>query len=185
MMRIGKQEEFMIRFGPSSENNDFYGNKNNAPKGEYYFDVIVFNKSICSYKKDGVEQKYYCDIELIKNWFLDNKEYIYNELNFPLPVKAQTGLEFYNKSGNFDSDDDDEFYKWHATRQDWYFRHSWYSVNNGTFLADVLFNRVGNYIEITWDNTELFTGIEFINPKGHALVKFELFRKTIEEFLSY
>lgn len=146
-------------------------------------EVWVNNKSVCNFLKNGESHKYNWDLVYVIEWLCKNKKNIINEIGFPLPIKADTSIEFYNKSGEFDSDDDDEFYEWFKKRQEWYFRHSWYSNRGGSYLADIFFRRVNDTIEVEWDNSVLYNGINFINPKGIYYVEINLFQQVINEFV--
>ena len=46
-----------------------------------------------------------------------------------------------------------------------------------------MFRRVGENIEIEWDNTCLYKGIEFINPKGIYYVNNMVFQQVINDFI--
>ena len=150
---------------------------------ESYFEFLVDNKQLCCFLKDGKEQQYKWELSCIIDWLIENEEYILDEIEFPLKVNANSSLEFFNKSGEFDSDDIEEFHKWFEKRQDWYFRHSWYSNRAGSFLAEVMFRRVGETIEIEWDNTCLYEEIDFINPKGIYYIDIVTFQQVINEFI--
>ncbi|MBU5316075.1 hypothetical protein KQI30_07305 [Clostridium bornimense] len=146
-------------------------------------EVWVDNKSVCNFLKDGEIYKYKWDLVYVIEWLCKNKDNIINEIGFPLQVKAETSIEFYNKSGEFDSDDADEFDEWFEKRQEWYFRHSWYSNRGGSYLPDILFRRVNDKIEVEWDNSVLYDGINFINPKGIYYVDISLFQQVINGFV--
>ncbi|AIK36538.1 hypothetical protein [Bacillus pseudomycoides] len=147
------------------------------------FQMWVNNKSVCTFSMSERVCEYEWDLFFIVEWLYKNKNNIFNETQFPLPIEGSNSIEFYKNSGDFDSDDDDEFDLWFEKRQDWYFRHSWYSHNGGSFLADVIFRRVENTIEIAWDNSNLYSEIKFINPKGIYYVPFELFQGVINNFI--
>jgi len=150
---------------------------------EGYFEFWVDNKPLCCFYKDGKKQQYKWQLSHIVDWLIENEQYILAETEFPLNVNANSSIDFFDKSGEFDSDDIEEFSRWFEKRQDWYFRHSWYSSRAGSFLADVIFRRVGENIEIEWDNTLLYEGIEFINPKGIYYVNKNVFRQVINDFI--
>ena len=76
----------------------------------------------------------------IVEWLIINEQYILNEIEFPLQVDAKSSLEFFDKSGTFDSDDIEEFHKWYTKRQDWYFRHSWYFNRGGLCMAEFTYD---------------------------------------------
>lgn len=149
-----------------------------------YFEIWVYNKPICSFYKNNIKYQCICNLLNIVEWLNKNISNILNEEEFPLPVEANTSIEFYIKSGGFDSDDIDEFDKWFEKRQEWYFSHSWYSERAGSYLAEILFRRVNNKIEIEWDNTSLYDEVCFMNPKGLYYIDINLFEQIIDEFVS-
>ena len=150
---------------------------------EGYFEIWVDNKPLCCFCKEGKKQQYKWQLSHIVDWLIKNEQYILDEIEFPLNVDANSSIDFFNKSSEFDSDDVEEFHRWFEKRQDWYFRHSWYSNRAGSFLADIMFRRVGENIEIEWDNTCLYKGIEFINPKGIYYVNNMVFQQVINDFI--
>ncbi|WP_371368282.1 hypothetical protein SRRS_19180 [Sporomusa rhizae] len=180
MEYFGSKEVFAVAYelkqSPFSESG-----KNEPTWG--VFQMWVDNKSVCTFSMDDKIREYEWDLICIVEWLCKNKNNIFNETQFPLPIEGNNSLEFYKNSGDFDSDDDDEFDLWFEKRQDWYFRHSWYSDNGGSFLADVIFRRVENTIEIAWDNLDLYNEIKFTNPKGIYYVPFELFQEVINNFI--
>lgn len=143
----------------------------------------VYNKSVCTFSVYNKICEYEWELSFIVAWFCQNKNNILNESQFPLPTEGNNAIELYNNSWDFDPDDDDEFDSWFEKRQDWYFKHSWYSNNGGSYLADVIFRRVDDTIEIAWDNTELYSKVKFNNPKGVYYIPFELFQNTIDSFI--
>lgn len=169
MKCFGKKQELAIEYEIVDE--------------ESYFEFWVDNKPLCRFCRDENEQQYKWELSHIIDWLVENEQYILEETEFPLQVNANSSLEFFDKSGEFDSDDIEEFDKWFEKRQDWYFRHSWYSNRAGSFLAEVMFRRVGEKIEIQWDNTCLYEGIEFINPKGIYYVDVSIFQQVIHGFI--
>lgn len=147
------------------------------------FQMWVHNKSVCTYLRDNRIREYEWDLIFIVEWLYKNINNAINETQFPLPVEGNNSIEFYNNCGDFDSDDDDEFFSWFEKRQDWYFRHGWFSNNGGSYLADVIFRKVDDTVEIAWDNSDLFSEIKFITPKGIYYVPIELFQSVINSFM--
>lgn len=143
----------------------------------------VDNKQVCTFSREGTTREYEWNLTYIVEWFYKNKNSIFTETQFPLPVEGNNAIELYSNSGDFDSDIDDEFDSWFKKRQDWYFIHSWYSNNGGSYLADVIFRRIDNTIEIAWDNSNVYSEIKFINPKGLYYVPFEIFRDVVNSFI--
>ena len=170
MKRFGERTIFAIEYTLHDKENGF-------------FEMWVHGAPICCYLKNNVIQPCRCNLLSIGEWLSENISNLLNEKEFPLPVMANTSIDFYNRSGDFNSDDMDEFDKWYEKRQEWYFGHSWYSNRAGSYLAEVLFRRVGNEMEIEWDNTGLYEEVNFVNPKGLYYVDIALFQKIVDEFV--
>jgi len=147
------------------------------------FQMWVNDKSVCTYLREDQRHEYEWDLIFIVEWLCKNKNNILNESQFPLPSEGNNALELYYNSGDFDSDNIDVFDTWFKKRQDWYFKHSWYSNNGGSYLADVLFRRVADTIEIAWDNTELNSEIKYNNPKGIYYIPIKLFQNVVDSFI--
>ena len=147
------------------------------------FQMWVNNNSVCTFSMDDKIHEYEWDLIFIVEWLRRNKNNILDEIQFPLPCEGNNGVELYYNSGDFDSDNDEEFNTWFKKRQSWYFKHSWYSNNGGSFLADVIFRRVEDTIEIAWDNTDLNKKVKYINPKGVYYIPVELFQDVVDSFI--
>ncbi len=147
------------------------------------FEFWVGGKPLCCFCVYGKMHQYKWDLSFIVNWLMENRQYIMHEMDFPLDVDAKTSIDFWNKSGEFDSEDIEEFHEWYEKRQDWYFRHSWYSYCAESYLAEIFFRRVEDLIEIEWDNTNLYEDVIFLNPKGIYYVDAFQFKKVIDEFI--
>ena len=170
MKCFGNKKVFAIEYQLNNVNN---GN----------LEIWIDNISICNFRRESEIYGYNWDLFYIVEWLYKNKDNIINEIQFPLPIRADTSIEFYNKSGEFDSDNDDEFDEWFEKRQEWYFRHSWYANRGGSYLPDILFRRVDNKIELEWDNSDLYEGINFINCKGTYYLDILFFQEVIDSFI--
>jgi len=170
-MRIfGNKKEFAIEY-----------ELDNFSKAE--FKLYLDSKSICAFKRNNIIYEFKWDIRELVDWLELNLNYVLSEEGFPLPVEGNTAVELYQNSGEFDSEDDDTFDSWYEKRQDWSFRHSWYSSRAGGYLADVYFRKVGDKIEISWDNCNLYDNIEFLNPVGLCYIELKQFKGIIENFI--
>ncbi len=148
-----------------------------------YFEMWVHNTPICCFFNNNIVEKYKWDLSYIVEWLNNNISNLLKEDEFPLPIRANSSIDFYNKSGDYESEDIDEFEKWFEKRQEWYFCHSWYSSRAGSYLAEVFFRRIGNKIEIEWDNTKLYDEVHFVNPKGLYYIDIDLFKQIISDFV--
>lgn len=150
---------------------------------ECFFEMWVDKKPICCFTRNGNFQKFKWNLNSLVEWFEDNIKYIIKEEKFPLLIKADSSIDFYNKSAEFDSDDMDEFDRWFDIRQEWYFHHSWFINRDGAFLPDVFFRAVDEKIEIEWDNDDTYEEIIYKFPKGLFYVDKQEFYDTIFNFL--
>lgn len=173
MKIYGERESFCIE----------YSNCDNYEIGESILYVWIKGIEICSYQQNGEIKYYHWNLSNIVKWFKINLNHILNETTFPLPINANTSIEFFKASSNFDSNDDEKFYEWYKNRQDWYFRHAWCASNEGSFLADLFFRRVEDNIELQWDNKSLYDNINFINPVGLAYIDANFFTNVIHNFI--
>ncbi len=121
----------------------------------------------------------------IVEWFSENLKYILSDVPFPLPVEGQHSLELLDNCLLFESDDDNEFDAWFDTKQEWEFKHSWFSNRAGSFLPEVFFRRVNDELEIAWNNESTYSseGISFMNPTGIVYLPISIFESTIKNFI--
>lgn len=148
-------------------------------------ELVVHGRGVCRYKRDNIIMTYQWNLIYIVEWFSKNLMCILSDKAFPLLVEGKNSLELMDNCLLFESDNDDEFDVWFDTKQEWEFKHSWFSNRAGSFLPDVYFRRVNDEIEIAWNNKSTYTSerINFINPTGIAYIPVELFEKSIKNFI--
>ncbi|MCG7410897.1 hypothetical protein MH117_26295 [Paenibacillus sp. ACRRX] len=149
------------------------------------FELFIHGGDICQYKRENSVNIYQWNLIYIVEWFSENLKYILNDELFPLPVEGRNALEILNNCMLFESDHDDEFDAWFDTKQEWEFKHSWFSNRAGSFLPDVFFRRVNGELEIAWDNESTYSseGVTFINPTGTVYLPLNIFESTIKNFI--
>lgn len=152
---------------------------------ESYFEMWVKGVPVCCFILRGEKWTYRWDLSFVTEWMRENLNHILDEEEFPLPVKGVSSIDFWKKSCEFDSEKDDEFDEWYGKRQEWSWRHSWFSERGGSFLPGVFFRKKGNQIEIEWDSATTYEdeGVTFINPKGLYYIDLEVFKQVVEDFL--
>lgn len=172
MKVFGEKNRFAIEYELISTNScSSYG----------YINLWINNMNICSYNQD---QQYEGELYYIADWFCDKIEYVLGYDAFPLPVKGNTAQELIENADHFESDNNLEFDLWHTAKSRWLFNHCWFGARGGSVFPCVYFRRVGEYIEISWDN-EFWkeSDIVFDSQKGAYRVEFEIFSKIITKFL--
>lgn len=149
------------------------------------FELFVHGIDVCRYKRIDSVTTYHWNLIYIVEWFSENLKYILSDESFPLSVEGLHSLELLDNCLLFESDNDDEFDAWFDTKQEWEFKHSWFSNRAGSFLPDVFFRRVNDRIEIAWNNELTYSseGITFINPIGIEYIPLGIFEFTIKNFI--
>ena len=147
----------------------------------------VNGNDICEYERNEEKHLYEYNLIYIIEWFHENLKYILNNDPITLPVAGQNSLEIYKNSGEYDTEDDEEFNRWFEIRQEWYSRHNWFWNGSGSFLPDVFFRKVIDNIEIAWDNKETHreSMIEFVNPYGICYIPQNEFQAVMCNFLTH
>ena len=153
---------------------------------DFELELKIEGKNICEFTVDGKIEKDTANLIFLSDWFENNLEYILNENDeFPLNIQGNSGIEiterFYNNILNIEDKDIDVAYEWCE-------KHLWTFSGIEMMLPDVVFRRIKNKIEISWDSTDKYKDnknyrIEFTNLKGKSFIKIEEFKKEILKFI--
>ena len=152
----------------------------------FELELKIEGKNICEFTVDGKIEKDTANLIFLSDWFENNLEYILNENDeFLLNIQGNSGIEiterFYNNILNIEDKDIDVAYEWCE-------KHLWTFSGIEMMLPDVVFRRIKNKIEISWDSTDKYKDnknykIEFTNLKGKSFIKIEEFKKEILKFI--
>ena len=152
----------------------------------FELELKIEGKNICEFTVDGKIEKDTANLIFLSDWFENNLEYILNENDeFPLNIQGNSGIEIterlYNNILNIEDKDIDVAYEWCE-------KHLWTFSGIEMMLPDVVFRRIKNKIEISWDSTDKYKDnknykIEFTNLKGKSFIKIEEFKKEILKFI--
>ena len=152
----------------------------------FELELKIEGKNICEFTVDGKIEKDTANLIFLSDWFENNLEYILNENDeFPLNIQGNSGIEiterFYNNILNIEDKDIDVAYEWCE-------KHLWTFSGIEMMFPDVVFRRIKNKIEISWDSTDKYKDnknykIEFTNLKGKSFIKIEEFKKEILKFI--
>lgn len=85
---------------------------------------------------------------------------------------------------DFDTDDDEEFDAYYDKLDEWNERHRWHTASSGAILADLYFQLVDGYIEISWNNQEPEEGVKFSHELGGVRIVAERFVEEVDLFLN-
>ena len=127
---------------------------------------------------------------LTTRWNLDElalwlREFIDHMTDDPYPVNCD-GMYAAMKDENardFDSDDDDVFEAYYQKLYDWNLHHRWHPASSGAILSNVYFQKVGEFVEVSWNNKDAENGVRFLNEQGGSSIDEEAFVSTINAFL--
>ncbi|MGO0062844.1 DUF5984 family protein [Brevibacillus fluminis] len=149
------------------------------------FELIVQGIHVCEYRRGSSITTYQWNLMYIVEWLIENLKHIVSDELFPLPVKGQNSLELLDNCLLFESDNDVELDVWFDTKQDWEFKHSWFSSRAGSFLPYVFFRRVNDKVEIAWNNESIYSSeaISFLHPSGIEYVPLDIFDSVVKNFI--
>ncbi|WNS47093.1 hypothetical protein [Paenibacillus sp. MMS20-IR301] len=148
------------------------------------FELWVNGKELCKFSRNNQDTTYEWNLIHLVEWLSENLPTILTDEEFPLPVQGKTSIELLASSLEFDSDNDDEFDEWFSTKQDWEFKHSWFSSRGGSYLSEVYFRNFGNKIEISWNNESLYSDeISFPYSTGLEYVPIYVFESVIKDYI--
>lgn len=149
------------------------------------FKLIIEGNDICQYIIDNRTMDYNWNLIYIVEWLCENLHYLLGYDPFPLPVQGENTLELIKNADKFESDEDDDMYLWYEAKSSWLFKHSWFCNRGGSFLASVYFRRIGDNIEISWNNDFYREkGVLFVHSMGTSIIAKTEFKGVVLNFLN-
>ena len=165
------------------------GDKNFSLKYSFFDDtretelsIIIDGKNILAYQRNGNSFTTRWNLDELAFWlrdFLDNMK----EDPYPVDTIGEFAAMKDVSAREFDSDNEKEFDEYYDRLDEWNLHHRWHPTSSGSILADVYFQLVGEYVEISWNNEDADDDVTFNNIIGGKKVKKDLFYKVINEFL--
>ena len=144
--------------------------------------MFINGNNILAFHCDGISSTTRWNLDELALWlrqFLDNMK----EDPYPVETDGEFAAMKDISAREFDSDDEEEFDAYYDKLDEWNLRHRWHPASSGAILADVYFQLVGEYVEISWNNEDAEDGIAFDNIIGGARIEKEVFIRTIDDFL--
>lgn len=144
--------------------------------------MIIKDNNILSFERNCYQ--------LTTRWNLDDlalwlRTFVDNMADDPYPVEIEgefTAIKDIN-AREFDSDDDDEFDAYYDKLDEWNKRHRWHTESAGAILADLYFQLVGEYVEVSWNNEDSEEDVIFDNILGGERVPKNIFISVVDAFL--
>jgi len=119
------------------------------------------------------------NLYMIFEYLEDSLRFIDNDTPFPHQVKGNSACELDRNARYFESDDDEEFDAFFDPLDEWSREHSWIIARLDIYLANVMFRKVDDCIEISWDNHDLYKDVQFLSLEGCVRIPCEEYRKVI------
>lgn len=154
---------------------------------DFTLEMYVNEKNICEFTVDGKVETDTANLIFLSDWFKHNLEFILDTNDkFPLDVAGISGIEKREKAYEIGNEKNKEI-EWFENIHEWSERHMWTFSGIEMIFPSVVFRRVDDKIEISWNNTDKYKNekykIEFINLKGMALIGIEEFETEILKFI--
>ena len=155
---------------------------------DWILKVYVDDENICEFTVDGRIEEDTGNLIFLSDWFKNNLKFILNKNDkFPLAVDGNSGIEIRKKAYAIGIKENKEI-EWFEAVYEWSERHLWTFSGLEMIYPDVMFRRIENKIEISWDSRNKYKDnknykIEFTNLKGRFFVNMEKFEKEVLSFI--
>ena len=155
---------------------------------DWILKVYVDDRNICEFTVDGRIEEDIGNLIFLSDWFKNNLKFILNKNDeFPLAVDGNSGIEIRKKAYAIGIKENKEI-EWFEAVYEWSERHLWTFSGLEMIYPDVMFRRIENKIEISWDSRNKYKDnknykIEFTNLKGRFFVNMEKFEKEVLFFI--
>jgi len=155
---------------------------------DWILKVYVDDRNICEFTVDGRIEEDTGNLIFLSDWFKNNLKFILNKNDeFPLAVDGNSGIEIRKKAYAIGIKENKEI-QWFEAIHEWSEQHLWTFSGLEMIYPDVMFRRIENKIEISWDSRNKYTDnknykIEFTHPKGSLFVNMEKFEKEVLSFI--
>ncbi len=152
---------------------------------DYDLKVYIDGSNLCEFKVGDKIEYDTSNIEFLADWFEYNLKFIINYDKFPLDIEGENGIELRKKA--YFIDDDENEASWFIEVAEWSERHLWTFSGLKMIFPDVMFRRVEEKIEISWDSRDKYIDnkydIQFTNAKGVSFVEIKEFEEEVTRFI--
>ena len=155
---------------------------------DWILKVYVDDENICEFTVNGRIEEDTGNLIFLSDWFKNNLKFILNKNDeLPLAVDGNSGIEIRKKAYAIGIKENKEI-QWFEAIHEWSEQHLWTFSGLEMIYPDVMFRRIENKIEISWDSRNKYKDnknykIEFTHPKGRFFVNMEKFEKEVLSFI--
>lgn len=145
--------------------------------------MLVFGKNILEYvyKDEKNSRTTTGNLDDLMAYLEHTLEFIASDEPFPYCVSGDTAAEMDRAAREFSSEDMDVFDAYYDKLDEWSYAHSWLHASNGCFVPDIMFRKINDEIEISWDNENLYDDVYYISLKGSVRVPCEQYRAVVQK----
>lgn len=144
--------------------------------------IMVNGKNILSFTRDNHHMTTRWNLDELVFWL---REFLNHAKEDPYPIDVEgeyAAIKDIN-ARDFDTDDEEEFDAYYDKLDEWNERHRWHPASSGAILADLYFQFVGDYVEVSWNNKEAEEGVHFDYELGGVRIPKERFIEEMNAFL--
>lgn len=155
-------------------------------KGYGYIHVIVNGKNISAYLYNGGIYYGMCRISELIDWINDNLKYILSDDPFPVKTNAETGTDMWLYSDNCIPENYEKSMTFHEKRQNWIWHHSMDTCKDEFCMPFIVFRKVGDDIEISWNNIDHnYKDVDFRYKYGVYYLNLDDFKSELYNFIKF
>lgn len=153
-------------------------------KGYGYIHIIVNGQDISEYSYNGNIYYGMCRISKLLEWINDNLKYIISDDPFPVKTNAKTGADMWLYSDDYIPGNYEHSLKFQEKRQNWIWHHSIDSCKDEFCMPFIVFCKVGDNMEITWNNIDHnYKDVEFRYKYGVCYLNLNDFKSELYNFI--
>lgn len=144
--------------------------------------MFVNGNNILAFERNGACFTTRWNLDALTAWL---RQFIDEMLDDPYPVECdgRYAAQKDDAARDFDSDDDSVLETYYQKLYDWNAHHRWHAASSGAILANVYFQVVGEFVEVSWNNEQSEEGVRFLCINGGASIEKETFFDVVDAFL--
>jgi len=122
----------------------------------FELELKIEGKNICEFTVDGKIEKDTANLIFLSDWFENNLKFILSEEDkFPYKIKGNCGIEIREKAYEMGNKNHEEI-EWFEKIHEWSERHLWTFSGLEMVYPDVMFRKINDKIEVSWDSTNKY-----------------------------
>lgn len=182
-LQAGDTDELAITFALERDPDRTEGGGIDGSWGSLELWVAGRNLTEHRDQAEGLHEAIRWYLRPILGWVVGTKRAIMDDLAPPIPLPVDSGIAFLAAGPAPDVMPDEAAYRWDRRAWLWRERHALSASRRGGILPEVVFRRVGDEIEISWDwrLSPSLDGTRFLEPPGVHRIGIEDYQLVIDD----